>query len=124
MQHDFKLGRVDALANILVVHRFAEIGAQADGAVGEIANRLVSDADLHVMFRQGDTDDAAQSVERLRLPTSTHDALVQLPAHRCLIHLRGRLALLEVVLSKRMRHLADTNQAVRGDLVNSGKNAA
>ena len=63
MQHDFKLGRVDALSNILVVHRFAEIGAQADGAVGEIANRLVSDADLHVMFRQGDTDDAADSVD-------------------------------------------------------------
>jgi hypothetical protein len=124
MQHDFKLGRVDALSNILVVHRFAEIGAQADGVVGEIANRLVSDADLHVMFRQGDTDDAADSVERLRLPTSTRDALVQLPARRCLIHLRGRLALLEVVLSPRMCDLADTNQAVRGNLVHEGRNAA
>ena len=115
MQKDFKLGRNDALANILVVHRFAEIGAQADGAVGEIANRLVSDADLHVMFRQGDDADAADSMERLRLPSSTREALVQLPARRCLIHLRGRLALLEVVLSRRMRTLADTNQAVRGD---------
>jgi hypothetical protein len=124
MQHDFKLGRVDALSNILVVHRFAEIGAQADGVAGEIANRLVSDADLHVMFRQGDTDDAADSVERLRLPTSTRDALVQLPARRCLIHIRGRLALLEVVLSPRMRQLADTNQAVRGNLVQKDQNAA
>ena len=124
MQHDFKLGRVDALSNVLVVHRFAEIGAQADGVAGEIANRLVSDADLHVMFRQGDADDAADSMERLRLPTSTRDALVQLPARRCLIHLRGRLALLEVVLSRRMRALADTNQAVRGDPAPETRNAA
>jgi len=124
MQHDFKLGRVDALSNILVVHRFAEIGAQADGVAGEIAQRLISDADLHVMFRQGDTADAEDSMERLRLPTSTRDALVQLPARRCLIHLRGRLALLEVVLSRRMRDLADTNQAVRGDSSQESKNAA
>jgi hypothetical protein len=113
MQHSFKLGRVDALSNILVVHRFAEIGAQADGTTGEIANRLVSDADVHVMFRQGDTADAADSMERLRLPASTSDALVQLPAHRCLIHLRGRLAMVDVVLSRRMRDLADTNDAMR-----------
>lgn len=124
MQKDFKLGRVDALSNILVVHRFAEIGAQADGAVGQIANRLVSDADLHVMFRQGDADDAADSMERLRLPSSTREALVQLPRHRCLIHLRGRLALLEVVLSRRMRDLADTNQAVRGNAAPETKSAA
>lgn len=124
MQHDFKLGRVDALSNILVVHRFAEIGAQADGVVGEIASRLVADADLHVMFRQGDTDDATQTVERLRLPPSTRDPLVQLPAQRCLIHLRGRLALLQVVLSKRLRQLADTNQAVRGDLIKISPNVA
>lgn len=124
MQHDFKLGRVDALSNILVVHRFAEIGAQADGVAGEIAQRLISDADLHVMFRQGDTADAEDSMERLRLPTSTRDALVQLPARRCLIHLRGQLALLEVVLSRRMRDLADTNQAVRGDSSQESKNAA
>jgi hypothetical protein len=124
MQHDFKLGRVDAMSNVLVVHRFAEIGAQADGVAGDIANRLVSDADMHVMFRQGDTADAADSVDRLRLPSSTHDALVQLPKHRCLVHLRGRLALLEVVLSRRMRDLADTNQAVRGDLARQTQNAA
>jgi len=124
MQHDFKLGRVDALSNILVVHRFAEIGAQADGVAGDIAQRLVSDADLHVMFRQGDRDDADDSMERLRLPTSTRDALVQLPARRCLIHLRGQLALLEVVLSRRMRELADTNQAVRGKSLEEPENAA
>lgn len=124
MQHDFKLGRVDALSNILVVHRFAEIGAQADGVAGEIAQRLVADADLHVMFRQGDAADADDSIERLRLPSSTRDALVQLPARRCLIHLRGQLALLEVVLSRRMRDLADTNQAVRGDSLQEPKNVA
>ena len=124
MQHDFKLGRVDALSNVLVVHRFAEIGAQADGVAGEIAQRLVSDADLHVMFRQGDADDAEDSMERLRLPSSTRDALVQLPARRCLIHLRGQLALLEVVLSRRMRELADTNQAVRGQSDRISKDAA
>lgn len=124
MQHDFKLGRVDALSNILVVHRFAEIGAQADGVAGEIAQRLVADADLHVMFRQGDAADADDSIERLRLPSSTRDALVQLPARRCLIHLRGQLALLEVVLSRRMRDLADTNQAVRGDSLQESKNVA
>ncbi len=124
MQHDFKLGRVDALSNILVVHRFAEIGAQADGVAGEIAQRLVADADLHVMFRQGDAADADDSIERLRLPSSTRDALVQLPARRCLIHLRGQLALLEVVLSRRMRELADTNQAVRGDSLQEPKHVA
>lgn len=124
MQHDFKLGRNDAMSNVLVVHRFAEIGAQADGVAAEIANRLVSDADLHVMFRQGDTADATDSVERLRLPSSTHEALVQLPKHRCLVHLRGRLALLEVILSRRMRDLADTNQAVRGERARHTENAA
>jgi hypothetical protein len=115
MQHDFKLGRVDAMCNILVVHRFAEIGGQADGVVGEIASRLVGDADLHVMFHQGDEFDVGDCVERLKLPASTRDALLSLPPHRCLIHLRGRLALLQVELSNRMRTLADTNDAVRGD---------
>lgn len=115
LQHDFKLGRMDALANVLVVHRFAEIGEQADGVAGEIANRLVSDADLHVMFRQGDAEDAEDSMERLRLPGSTREVLASLPARRCLMHSRGRMALLEVVLSPRVRDLADTNQAVRGE---------
>jgi hypothetical protein len=58
------------------------------------------------------------------LTTSTRDALVQLPARRCLIHLRGQLALLEVVLSRRMRELADTNQAVRGKSLEEPENAA
>ena len=124
MQHSFKLGRGQAIANILVVHRFAEIGAQADGVTGEIAQRLVSDADLHVMFRQGDRADADDSVERLRLPEAIRDALSQLSARRCLVHLRGRLAMLDVVLSRRMLALADTNQAVRAEPAETPENHA
>lgn len=116
LQHDFKLGRNNALSNVLIVHRFSEIGAQADGVTGEIANRLVGDADFHVMFHQGDADDAADCVDRLKLPGSTRDVLQQLPPHRCLINLRGQLALIEVVLSTRMQALADTNAAVRGEV--------
>ena len=113
LQHDFKLGRNDAMCNVLVVHRFSEIGAQADGVVGEIANRLVSDADFHVMFHQGDDADAGDCVDRLKLPTATRSALLALPPHRCLLHLRGRLALLHIELSGHMLELADTNAAVR-----------
>ena len=113
LQHDFKLGRQQGKANIIVVHRLAEIGAQTDGATAAIASRLVSDADIHILFRQGDRDDAADAVERLGLPRSTQDALARLPAHRCLVHVRGHLAMVDVMLSARMFELADTNAAMR-----------
>ena len=65
MQHSFKLGRHNGQGNVLILHRLAELGGQADGAVGEIASRLVSDADIHIMFRQGDHVDAVDTVNRL-----------------------------------------------------------
>ena len=113
MQHSFKLGRNRGQGNVLVLHRFAELGRQADGAVGEIASRLVSDADIHIMFRQGDLTDAKDTVERLGLPPSTVELLAKLPPYRCLINARGALALVDVVLSRQMRGLAETNAAMQ-----------
>jgi len=113
MQHSFKLGRNVGKGNILVLHRFAELGHQADGAVGEIASRLVSDADIHIVFRQGDLNDAKDTVARLNLPASTQQLLMKLPPHRCLINARGKLALVDVKLSPGMRTLAETNGAMQ-----------
>ncbi len=113
MQHGFKLGRQRGQGNALILHRLAELGHQADGAVGEIASRLVSDSDIHIIFRQGDHNDAADTVERLGLPATTVDLLATLPPYRCLVSARGSLALVEVELSRRMRTLADTNSKMR-----------
>lgn len=112
MQHSFKLGRNVGKGNVLILHRFAELGHQADGAVGEIASRLVSDADIHIVFRQGDLNDARDTVQRLNLPASTQELLMKLPPHRCLINARGKLALVDVKLSPGMRALAETNGAM------------
>lgn len=113
MQHSFKLGRNSGQGNMLILHRLAELGGQADGAVGEIASRLVSDADIHIIFRQGDNIDASDTVKRLNLPPSTVELLETLPPYRCLIRARGSLALVDVVLSHDMAALADTNAAMR-----------
>ena len=112
MQHSFKLGRNKGQGNLLVLHRFSELGHQADGAVGRIASRLVSDADIHIVFRQGDVNDARDTVERLNLPASTQLLLTQLPPYRCLVSARGKLALVDVKLSPGMRDLAETNGAM------------
>lgn len=113
MQHSFKLGRNSGQGNVLVLHRLAELGGQADGAVGEIASRLVSDADIHIIFRQGDNIDARDTVKRLSLPPSTVELLETLPPYRCLVRARGSLALVDVVLSHEMRAVADTNAKMR-----------
>jgi len=112
MQHSFKLGRNVGKGNLLILHRFSELGHQADGAVGEIASRLVSDADIHIVFRQGDSNDAKDTVQRLNLPPSTQELLMKLPPYRCLINARGKLALIDVKLSPAMKVLAETNGAM------------
>lgn len=113
LQHSFKLGRQRGQANIIVVHRLAELGGQADGATGEIASRLVSDADTHILFRQGDQHDATDTVSRLGVPTAATTILARLPKHRCLIDIRGQLALVDVVLSPSMLAISDTNRKMR-----------
>ena len=90
LQHSFKLGRQRGQANIIVVHRLAELGGQADGTTGEIASRLVSDADTHILFRQGDQHDATDTVTRLGVPTAATAILARLPRHRCLIDIRDK----------------------------------
>ena len=113
LQHSFKLGRNHGLANIVVVHRFAELGAQTDGATAKIASRLVADADTHILFRQGDQTDAHDAVTRLGLPPAIAGVIAQLPPYRCLIHVRGRFALVDVKLPASFATLGDTNAAMR-----------
>lgn len=113
MRDCFKLGRQRGQGSILVLHRFSELGHQADGAVGEIASKLVSDADTHIMFRHGDHADATDAVTRLGLPDAAVELLARLPPYRCLVHVRGRFALVDVALSARMRTISDTNAAMR-----------
>lgn len=115
LQYSSKIGRQIAQANMMVVHRLAEVGAQADGATAQIASRLVSDADTHILFRQGDTADAADAVARLNLPEACRQFLVQLHPHHCLIRCRDRYAVVRVVLSQRLRTICDTNSAMRGE---------
>ena len=113
LQHSFKLGRNQGVGNIIVVHRFAELGAQTDGATAQIASRLVADADTHILFRQGDRTDAHDAVARLGLPAAVTDVIAQLPPYRCLVHVRGRFALIDVKLPPSFRTLGDTNTAMR-----------
>ena len=86
---------------------------RADGTTGEIASRLVSDADTHILFRQGDQHDAADTVTRLGVPTAATAILARLPRHRCLIDIRGQLALVDVMLSPSMLATSDTNRTMR-----------
>lgn len=113
LQHSFKLGRHKALANVLVLHRFAEIGQQADGAVASIANRLISDADTHISFRQGDRDDAVETVQRFGWPEPMVEVLTNLDPYKCLVHARGKFALVSTKLTPMMRTITDTNAAMR-----------
>ena len=113
MQHSFKMGRTDAKMNLLIMHRLAELGGQTDGAAAAIANRLVSDSAIKIVFRQEDAGDAADTVTRLGLPAATEELLRKMPPRRCLIVCEGRYALVDTKLSPALRSITDTNMAMR-----------
>ena len=113
MQHSFKLGRQRGQATMLVLHRLSDLGAQTDGAAAHIGNRLVGDADIRILFRHGDLNDAHDTVTRLGLHEQLADRLATLPAYQAIVEVRGRYALLGVRLSGRVTALADTNERLR-----------
>jgi hypothetical protein len=113
MQHSFKLGRQRGQATMLVLHRLSDLGAQTDGAAAHIGNRLVGDADIRILFRHGDLNDAHDTVRRLGLHERLADRLGSLPAYQAIIEVRGRYALLDVRLSGRMTALVDTNKRMK-----------
>ena len=88
MQYSAKIGREFALSNWLIVHRLAEVGGQADGVTGSIAGHLVADADTHIIFRQGEREDADDIVNRFRMPEACRDFLINLKPFQCLVRCR------------------------------------
>jgi type IV secretory pathway VirB4 component len=114
LQHSWKLGRQHGTSNWALVHRFSDLGAQADDgtALSKMGKALIGDSDTHILFRQGTRADADQVVEQLQLPPSTTPVLLGLPTGRALIHAAGRLAVVDIRLTGRLRELTFTNQAL------------
>ncbi|MEI6403864.1 MAG: hypothetical protein WCP59_16955, partial [Actinomycetota bacterium] len=73
----------------------------------------VGDADIRILFRHGDLNDARDTVRRLGLHERLADSLATLPAYQAIVEVRGRYALLDVRLSGRVTALADTNERLR-----------
>ena len=113
LQHSVKMGRQLGVGNVLAMHRLKELGDQADDATSRIAGNVVNDSEVKVMFRAGSRSDAQDHVSRLSLPEHLVDILVQLRPHRCLVYAGGRMAMVDVVLSARMREICDTDVAMR-----------
>ena len=65
------------------------------------------------MFRQGDQHDALDAVTRLGLPPAVAGVISNLPPYRCLIHVRGQYALVDVKIPKAFTAITDTNTAMR-----------
>jgi hypothetical protein len=89
MQHSLELGRQRGQATMLVLHRLSDRGAQADGAVAHIGNRLVGGADIRILFRHGDLNDACDNVMSFGLHERLAERLSTLPACQAIVGVRG-----------------------------------
>jgi type IV secretory pathway VirB4 component len=113
LQSNLKLGRSEGIANILLMHRMAELGLQSDGRTGDIADTLISDSDTRIAFHQGDDRDLAVCAARLQLPDSSVAELAKLAKHQFVFQAGERRGVVTTVLSPRLAELTFTDQAMR-----------
>jgi hypothetical protein len=110
LQACWKLGRAQGLANIAVVHRLADLRAQADdgSATAKVGMGILGDTQTRVLFRQS-TDQVADAAGLLRLSDAEAALLPRLSRGRALWKIGDRTAVVAHVLSGTERALADTD---------------
>jgi hypothetical protein len=110
LQACWKLGRAYGVANVAVVHRLADLRAQADDgtATAKVGMGLLGDTQTRVLFRQS-SDQIADAVELLDLSVPEAALLPRLARGRALWKVGDRTAVVQHVLSPGESRLADTD---------------
>ena len=114
LQACWKLGRAYGVANVAVVHRLADLRAQADDgtATAKVGMGLLGDTQTRVLFRQS-SDQVADAVERLDLSAPEAALLPRLTRGRALWKVGDRTAVVQHVLGGRDLYDTDTRMAAR-----------
>ena len=110
LQACWKLGRAHGVANMAVVHRLADLRAQADDgtATAKVGMGLLGDTQTRVLFRQS-SDQVADAVELLGLSNAEAALLPRLARGRALWKVGDRSAVVQHVLGRGESRLADTD---------------
>lgn len=110
LQACWKLGRSHGVANIAVVHRLADLRAQADdgSATAKVGMGLLGDTQTRVIFRQP-SDQVADATELLGLRAPEAALLPRLCRGRALWKVGDRTAVVQHVLSPAEMRLSDTD---------------
>jgi type IV secretory pathway VirB4 component len=113
LQAAFKLARHWGVANVAVIHRLGDLGAQSDtgSAASKVAAGLLSDCPTRVVFSQAD-ESVAEAKEALGL-TATESSLLPRLARGCALwKIADRTALVQGVLSTTEADLTYTDAAM------------
>ena len=99
LQACWKLGRAHGVANVAIVHRLADLRAQADdgSATAKVGMGLLGDTQTRVLFRQS-SDQITDAVELLGLSTPEAALLPRLARGRALWKIGNRSAVVQHVL--------------------------
>jgi type IV secretory pathway VirB4 component len=113
-QRSWKLARAAGIQNILVVHRISDLAAAADAGsrIARLAEGLVSDSELCVLFGHPHAD-IAIARERLGLSDTEVELIARLPRGSALWRVGGRSFAVEHLVSAQERGLVDTDAAMR-----------
>jgi type IV secretory pathway VirB4 component len=114
LQACWKLGRAYGVANIAVVHRLADLRAQADDgtATAKIAAGLLADTQTRIIFRQP-ADQTSDARTLLGLTRPEAELITALVPHRALWKIGTHTAVVHHHLSPLELALANTNQAMQ-----------
>jgi type IV secretory pathway VirB4 component len=113
-QRSWKLARAGGIQNILVVHRITDLSAAADAGsrVARVAEGLVSDSELCVLFGHAHADVAATK-ERVGLSGTEATLLTRLGRGCALWRVGARAFAVEHIISPAESQLIDTDDAMR-----------
>jgi hypothetical protein len=116
LQSCWKLSRAYGVANVLIVHRLADLRAQADDgtSAAKVSMGLLADTQTRVIFRQP-TDQITDARDLLGLTPKEGELLTRLAKGRALWKIAGRTAVVQHVIGPSERPFCDTDARMLPD---------
>jgi hypothetical protein len=116
LQSCWKLSRAYGVANVVVVHRLADLRAQADDgtSTAKVSMGLLADTQTRVLFRQP-SDQIADATDLLGLTPREGELLAHLTKGRALWKVAGRTAVVHHVIGHAEHRFCDTDARMRPD---------
>ena len=116
LQSCWKLSRAYGIANVVIVHRLADLRAQADDgtSTAKVSMGLLADTQTRVLFRQP-SDQIPDASDLLGLTPREGELLAHLTKGRALWKVAGRTAVVHHVIGHAERRFCDTDARMRPD---------